>query len=91
MFTFEPKEKVVDVEENIIVDGKVVGSIRPYSSENSKDKFQASFSLPLYMLAIGYGTTREEAIANALDNGNKGVAKAYCKITELSLALEARA
>ena len=89
MITFEPKEKVVDVEENILFDGKVVGTLRPYSNEHSKDKFQASFSLPCYMLAIGYGVTRQDAIGNALDNANKGVSAAYVRITELHLAIEA--
>ena len=89
MITYEPKEKVIDVEENIIMHGKVVGTMRPYSSEHTDDKFQASFSLPCYMLAIGYGVTRQDAIGNALDNANKGVSDAFCRITELHLAIEA--
>ena len=89
MITYEPKEKVIDVEENILIDNKIVGTIRPHSSEYTKDRFQASFPLPCYMLAIGYGVTRQDAIGNALDNANKGVSDAYCRITELHLAIEA--
>lgn len=72
MITYEPKEKQVEFEENIIINGKVVGTIRPYTPtypERQKERFQASFPLPGLGLTSGFGETRQEAIAEALAKG----------------------
>ena len=66
---FELKQPTTDWEENIVIEGKTVGAIRPYalqSPETCPNRFQAAFPMPGYSLAAGFGPTREEAIRDAL-------------------------
>lgn len=78
--TYTPKDPQAQVEENIIINGENVGTIRPYTPlypSANKERYQASFSLPGMGLASGFGKTREEAISEAID---KGFIAAYASI-----------
>lgn len=70
--TFTPKEQQVVVEENIVVDGEVVGFMKPYYSEHCTVRFHARIRVPGgtgSVLIQGFGVTREDAIRDALESG----------------------
>lgn len=70
--TFTPKEQQAVVDENIVVDGEVVGYMKPYYSEHGADRFHTGIMVPDgrgSVLIQGFGVTREDAIRDALESG----------------------
>ena len=66
---FKPTTPSIEMEENIIVDGKTIGSVKTYTCED-KTRYHARFSFKPTGYSInsihGFGHTKEEAILNAM-------------------------
>jgi hypothetical protein len=62
----------VDCEEDLVVNGEVVGYMKTYVRE-SKNRYHAGFKLKGGLLGLiqGHGETKEEAILAAIETGKK--------------------
>ena len=80
--TFKLKEKIVTGSEYIIIGGKVIGEIEPHVRDQYDSTIPGIVKEPGYragiwfegcLYIIGYGFTREEAIADVLNDATKRV------------------
>ena len=84
--TFSPADPRPVLEENITIDGAVIGTIKPWES-NGKTRFHAHLSIPVASYRTqsvsGFGDTKEEAIQNAIETGKADITTCLEKLAEL--------
>ncbi len=80
----------VDEEEDLVVNGKVVGYMKTYVRE-SKYRYHAGFKLNGGSLGLiqGHGSTKEEAILAAIETGKKDSLTLLESIAALEIKLSA--
>lgn len=80
----------VDEEEDLVINGEVVGYMRTYVRE-SKYRYHAGFKLKGGSLGLiqGHGSTKEEAILAAIETGKQDSLTLLESIAALELKLSA--
>ena len=87
MITFEPVYPQPVCEEKIIIDGNIIGTVKPY-----KEEFMASLSIakgpdfsPFF--TAGFGATKEAAIKEALIRGNAQARQILAEVDQIMAVL----
>lgn len=84
---FGEKKPVKQLEEEIIVNGRVVGTVRETAADGCK--YFVSIGIPgtLAGLLLGHGRQKEEAIIDAFKSGRKNASTTLKYIEDLEAAL----
>jgi len=84
---FVPTILQAAIEENIVVAGNVVGTVKE-TAHGEKLKFHTAISFPrLYGLIQGFGPTKEDAIIKAMIDGRKYACQLIDRIDKLESEL----
>ena len=90
MLTFEPTTPQPVAEENIVLNDKVVGTVKPYVNKYAipEEQFMASLTLAKdcdnpSMYSAGFGATREAAIIQAIERGKAQALQFIIELNEI--------
>jgi hypothetical protein len=85
---FQPAEPQAAIRESIILNGREIGTIFPYSSEYNTAKFQAQLKLGSVFYPGGFGMTKEEAVLDAIKTATDQAAIYTADVAALRAELE---